>query len=98
MGEAAEAPGFQLKPAESQPVGMSQEEAEIQQKPPRIQQRPLRSHHQSAVDLGFCQAAGHQSEGPSRPSPPSRLPGCGHRDLVEGGTKWKSLQVNSDER
>ena len=26
MGEAAEAPGFQLKPAESQPVGMSLEE------------------------------------------------------------------------
>ena len=26
LGEAAEAPGFQLKPAESQPVGMSQEE------------------------------------------------------------------------
>ena len=26
LGEAAEAPGFQLKPAESQPVGMSLEE------------------------------------------------------------------------
>lgn len=26
LGEAAEAPGFQLKPAEAQPVGMSLEE------------------------------------------------------------------------
>ena len=26
LGEAAEAPGFQLKPAESQPVGVSREE------------------------------------------------------------------------